>query len=416
MRHRTDSAQVTRWNSRDMTGAFGFIRARSEMRNDPPKLHPSHHLDQSAGRLNRERRRQDRSRSNRDPQSKWTEQRGPLSERSSSGLPCRSKSCSSSLITSRAPMERSTRQPSARRVYSSTTFRMRSKAPSRVRPLMKSYDQIWLGWLAARFQAALAAALCPFLPLALLRLGGTRWPSRRQRRSTRLRLTRKPSPRRAPRCAGSRSAEGGRPTRSCARRGAARTRAPACGSAGWSSAGRRDGRPDAPIPGGGAPGRARHRAGAPGSPFSPLEVLEQRDVERLLGHDLLQAGVLLLQRIQALRLVFLQGAVLDAPAIEGLVGDAQPLTGLGDGQAWACSFSASRSWPRSAPRCSAWRACDTSNLALKTRRTHTRLGPDGGGPDTAANCGRCSARRYPPAATATTPVSSSAAWAACLAS
>jgi hypothetical protein len=35
-------------------------------------------------------------------------------------------------------MERATRHDSASRVYSSTTFKIRKAAPSRVRPLMKS--------------------------------------------------------------------------------------------------------------------------------------------------------------------------------------------------------------------------------------------------------------------------------------
>src|SRR4051794_32823144 len=40
---------------------------------------------------------------------------------------------------SRAPIERATRQPSASRVYSSTTLRIGSGAPSRVRALIESY-------------------------------------------------------------------------------------------------------------------------------------------------------------------------------------------------------------------------------------------------------------------------------------
>jgi hypothetical protein len=62
--------------------------------------------------------------------------------------------------TSLAPIERSTRQPKATRVYSSTTFRIRREAPSRVRPLMKSYDHTWLGAAAGRFQAAPSAVPC----------------------------------------------------------------------------------------------------------------------------------------------------------------------------------------------------------------------------------------------------------------
>jgi hypothetical protein len=64
--------------------------------------------------------------------------------------------------------------------------------------------------------------------------------------------------------------------------------------------------------------------------FTPLQVLQHRDVEGLLGHDPLQARVLLLERLQALRLVFLQGRVLDPPAEEGLVTNPQALTHLGD--------------------------------------------------------------------------------------
>src|SRR6266496_2799507 len=72
----------------------------------------------------------------------------------------------------------------------------------------------------------------------------------------------------------------------------------------------------------------RHHVDAPGSPVSPLQILEQRDVQRLLGHVLLQPAVLLLQSLQPLRLVLLQGAVLDPPTIERLLADPQPLARL----------------------------------------------------------------------------------------
>ena len=49
---------------------------------------------------------------------------------------------------------------------------------------------------------------------------------------------------------------------------------------------------------------------------SRRQLLEHVDVQRLLGHDLLQALVLGLQRLQPLRLVCLHHAVLRAPAIE----------------------------------------------------------------------------------------------------
>jgi hypothetical protein len=41
-------------------------------------------------------------------------------------------------------------------------------------------------------------------------------------------------------------------------------------------------------------------------------------LQGLLGDDLLQAAVLVLERLQPLRLVLLQGAVAGAPAVEGL--------------------------------------------------------------------------------------------------
>jgi hypothetical protein len=55
-------------------------------------------------------------------------------------------------------------------------------AARRVRVARKSYDQTSLGAPAARFQRASSALPCARLPEAWLRLGGTRWPSARQRR------------------------------------------------------------------------------------------------------------------------------------------------------------------------------------------------------------------------------------------
>jgi hypothetical protein len=54
--------------------------------------------------------------------------------------------------------------PTATRVNSSTTFRIRNGPPSRVRPRMKSYDQTWCGESAGRFRLACSAvpsARCP---------------------------------------------------------------------------------------------------------------------------------------------------------------------------------------------------------------------------------------------------------------
>src|SRR5207248_896691 len=101
----------------------------------------------------------------------------------------------------------------------------------------------------------------------------------------------------APRSGGSRSADAPPPARSSVQPGATRTRAPAARSAGSSDVAPPRGRPDAPTRAGASPGSGRRRDGAPGSPVSPLQILQHRDVQRLLGDDLLQAAVLLLQRL-----------------------------------------------------------------------------------------------------------------------
>src|SRR5207237_10556386 len=93
------------------------------------------------------------------------------------------------------------------------------------------------------------------------------------------------------------------------------------------------GPPDAPTRAAASPGNERRRADAPGSPVSPLQVLQHRNIERLLGNDLLQPGVFLLERLQPLRLALLERAVLDPPAIERLLADPKPLTRLRDRQA-----------------------------------------------------------------------------------
>ena len=89
-----------------------------------------------------------------------------------------------------------------------------------------------------------------------------------------------------------------------------RSRSATARSAASSDAGRPAGTPDAPTPGDGASSTRPRHAGGPGSPFSPLQILEHRDVQRLLGHDLLQPRVLLLERLEPLGLVLLQRAVL----------------------------------------------------------------------------------------------------------
>jgi hypothetical protein len=77
-------------------------------------------------------------------------------------------------------------------------------------------------------------------------------------------------------------------------------------------------------------GARRRGAGEPGSPVSPPQLLQRLDLELLVGHDPLQAGVLALQFLQPLDVVGLQPAVLGAPAVVGRLADLQLLGDLGD--------------------------------------------------------------------------------------
>src|ERR1035441_3244116 len=68
-----------------------------------------------------------------------------------------------------------------------------------------------------------------------------------------------------------------------------------------------------------------------GAPFPLVQFLQHEDVECLLGHDPLQPRVLLLQQLQPLRLVPLDSPIPQPPAVEGLVGDPNPLRRPWDG-------------------------------------------------------------------------------------
>ena len=111
-----------------------------------------------------------------------------------------------------------TRTPSAIRVYSSTTFKIRSGRPSSVRGRPSR---------AARAARRDAVAL---------------------HRSTRLRLTQSPHHAATPRPSDSRNADTSAPTRSCARRAATRNHRQRRHSAPSTDADRRPGRPAAPTP------------------------------------------------------------------------------------------------------------------------------------------------------------------------
>ena len=117
---------------------------------------------------------------------------GPLSERMWAGVPRAMNRSANTSVTSAEPSLRATRIARHSRVNPSTTFSMPILRPSRVRSSTKSYAQTWLG-LSGRSRTQE-----PSFSHNRPRFGwraGTFNPSRRQIRSTRLRLTRQPSAR-----------------------------------------------------------------------------------------------------------------------------------------------------------------------------------------------------------------------------
>src|SRR5690606_31445577 len=67
---------------------------------------------------------------------------------------------------------------------------------------------------------------------------------------------------------------------------------------------------------------------APRSPLSPHEIFHQRQVEGLVGDQLLQATVLVLELLEPPGLLQLQPAVLRPPPTQGFRGDAVAPTNL----------------------------------------------------------------------------------------
>src|SRR5579875_487229 len=89
----------------------------------------------------------------------------------------------------------------------------------------------------------------------------------------------------------------------------------------------------APRAGSRRPGCSRTQrpsGGGPGLEVSLFQLSQHVDVERLVGHDLLQADVLALQVLQALRVVGQHGAVLVARAVPGRLGDHEVATDVLD--------------------------------------------------------------------------------------
>ena len=115
---------------------------------------------------------------------------GPWSERTCAGTPRRMNRSDKTSTTSVAPSFRATRMARHSRVNSSTTQSMRNLRPSRVRSSTKSYAHTWLGRSGrSRTQEPSFSHKRPRLGCR----GGTFRPSRRQIRSTRLRLTAQPT-------------------------------------------------------------------------------------------------------------------------------------------------------------------------------------------------------------------------------
>src|SRR5690606_30765078 len=73
--------------------------------------------------------------------------------------------------------------------------------------------------------------------------------------------------------------------------------------------------------------------GAKGLPVSLRDFLVGRDVQRLVGHQLLQPPVLLLQALELLHVVGLDAAKLRAPTVKRRLGDLQALADLTHRQA-----------------------------------------------------------------------------------
>ena len=115
---------------------------------------------------------------------------GPLSERMCSGTPRATQSSARRASTSCEFSRRATSIARHSRVCSSTIASIRNGRPSAVRSKTKSYDQTWFGRSARR------RTIKPSANQSRPRFGcfrGTRSPSSRQSRSTRLWFTRQPS-------------------------------------------------------------------------------------------------------------------------------------------------------------------------------------------------------------------------------
>src|SRR5829696_3395368 len=234
---------------------------------------------------------------------------GPLSARRCAGAPRSATRASRTWTRSSAVQRRPTRIAIASRVCSSTMLASFNLLPSAVWSNSKSIAQTWLG-RSARSRSAVPVAM----RRRLRERTGRRRPSSRHSRWMRLWFTPVqgwPGSRRSTRQAIR------QPHRGCARatsRSFSRSRRSASGGV---EGGRRWETPKRCCR---CPTALRRRSG---SEVSLGQLLEQVDVQRLVGDQPLEPGVLGLQLPQLLGLAGLHPAILGPPAVPGRLADLQ---------------------------------------------------------------------------------------------
>ena len=209
----------------------------------------------------------------------------PLSERRILGAPRLAISLSRKRATSRAPMlGRRGRRPLAGELVDDVEDAQRAAVGGAGGDEVIGPDVIWC--CCWQVPGRIGVDAVASLPQRFLRAGGTRWPSRRHSRSIRLRFT---APARVDEHRVDHPIAEARVLPASAFISLTRPRSPTAPprSAASSGAGRRPDKPDAPTSV--TPAQVGHRVTpARRATIFPLQVLQHRDVQRLLGHDALQ--------------------------------------------------------------------------------------------------------------------------------